>query len=106
LEGFLPIKRAVACNIFPTIDEMLRHLRSATLTSRPGLHDGNCSTTDTWGTESWMSRHNQHDWRELCAAAANEPDPEKLASLVDQIIQAMELNTPGSSRDRPSESAS
>lgn len=30
----------------------------------------------------------QNTWRELCAAAAKEPDPEKLFSLVNQILQA------------------
>jgi hypothetical protein len=51
-----------------------------------------------------MSKQKQGDWRELCAAAANEPDPEKLASLIDQIIQAMDSNTPGSlTTDHPSQ---
>jgi glucose-6-phosphate dehydrogenase assembly protein OpcA len=30
------------------------------------------------------------DWRELCAAAADEPDSEKLISLVDRILQAFD----------------
>jgi len=30
------------------------------------------------------------DWRELCAKAAEEPDSEKLISLVNQILQALE----------------
>ncbi len=30
------------------------------------------------------------DWRELCAAAAEEPDSEKLVSLVNQILQAFD----------------
>ncbi len=29
-------------------------------------------------------------WRELCAAASEEPDSEKLMSLVNQILQALE----------------
>jgi len=28
------------------------------------------------------------DWKQLCAAASEEPDSEKLVSLVHQIIQA------------------
>lgn len=30
------------------------------------------------------------DWRELCAAAAEEPDSEKLASLVNQILEVFD----------------
>jgi hypothetical protein len=30
------------------------------------------------------------DWRELCAAAAIEPDSEKLVNLVQQILQAFD----------------
>jgi hypothetical protein len=30
------------------------------------------------------------DWRELCAAAATEPDPEKLSSLIRQILVAFD----------------
>ncbi len=30
------------------------------------------------------------DWRELCAAAAEEPDSEKLISLVDRILRAFD----------------
>jgi hypothetical protein len=29
-------------------------------------------------------------WRALCAAAAQEPDSEKVASLVDQILKALD----------------
>jgi len=29
-------------------------------------------------------------WRELCAAASEEPDSEKLMSLINQILQALE----------------
>lgn len=32
----------------------------------------------------------QENWRELCAAAASEPDSEKLASLVHQILAAFD----------------
>ncbi len=36
------------------------------------------------------------DWRELCAAAANEQDVRKLTSLVNQIIEAFDrARTPG-----------
>ena len=31
---------------------------------------------------------NGRDWKQLCAAASEEPDSEKLVSLVHQIIQA------------------
>jgi hypothetical protein len=37
-----------------------------------------------------MSRDNVPDWRELCAAASIETDPEKLASLVTQIIDSLD----------------
>ena len=32
----------------------------------------------------------QEHWRELCAAATTEPNSEKLASLVHQILQAFD----------------
>jgi hypothetical protein len=37
-----------------------------------------------------MAESNRIDWRELCAAAVKEPDSEKLADLVDQIIKALD----------------
>ena len=37
-----------------------------------------------------MARNNGSDWRDLCAEASQEPDAEKLASLVDQILQAFD----------------
>ena len=37
-----------------------------------------------------MAESKHKDWRELCAAAAQEFDPDKLASLVHQIIQALD----------------
>jgi hypothetical protein len=37
-----------------------------------------------------MAESNRTDWRELCAAAATEPDSQKLAHLVDQIIRALD----------------
>ena len=30
------------------------------------------------------------DWRELCKAAANEPDPKKLMALVAEITRALD----------------
>lgn len=37
-----------------------------------------------------MAESNEIDWRELFAAAAIEPDSEKVADLVDQIIKALD----------------
>ncbi|HXW91187.1 MAG TPA: hypothetical protein VEK33_11630 [Terriglobales bacterium] len=37
-----------------------------------------------------MAESKGKDWRELCAAAAKEFDPDKLASLVHQIIEAID----------------
>ena len=37
-----------------------------------------------------MSKINKSDWRDLCAAALEEPDADKLASLVDQILQTFD----------------
>jgi hypothetical protein len=37
-----------------------------------------------------MADGKRKDWRELCAAVALEPDPEKVVSLVHQILQAFE----------------
>jgi hypothetical protein len=37
-----------------------------------------------------MAESKGKDWRELCAAAAQEPDSEKLVSLVNQILQAFD----------------
>ena len=33
---------------------------------------------------------NGEDWRKLCAAAVEEPDSEKLVSLVHQILRAFD----------------
>ena len=33
---------------------------------------------------------NGKDWRELCAEAADEPDSERVVSLVNQILQAFD----------------
>jgi hypothetical protein len=35
-----------------------------------------------------ITEKNGRDWKQLCAAASEEPDSEKLVSLVHQIIQA------------------
>ncbi len=37
-----------------------------------------------------MAGPNQKDWRELCAAVANETDSNKLNSLVQQLIKALD----------------
>ena len=37
-----------------------------------------------------MPDDNKKDWRELCAEAAEEPDSEKLVSLVNQILQVFD----------------
>jgi len=37
-----------------------------------------------------MSESNKKDWRELCASVANESDPEKLGSLVKELIRALD----------------
>jgi hypothetical protein len=42
-----------------------------------------------------MSGGDQNGWRELCAAAVQEPDAEKLVKLVDQIIRALDAHREG-----------
>ena len=42
-----------------------------------------------------MSQSNGKDWRELCAAAVEDPDSEKLVSLVNQILQAFDERDQG-----------
>jgi hypothetical protein len=42
-----------------------------------------------------MAENDGKDWRELCAAAAEEPDSEKLVSLVNQILQAFDERDQG-----------
>ncbi len=37
-----------------------------------------------------MDQHPTKDWRELCKAAANEPDPKKLMALVAEITKALD----------------
>jgi hypothetical protein len=42
-----------------------------------------------------MAQRNGKDWRALCAAAVEEPDSEKVVSLVNQIIQALDDHDQG-----------
>lgn len=42
-----------------------------------------------------MAENKGKDWRELCAAAAVEPDPKKVASLVNQILQVFDERDQG-----------
>jgi hypothetical protein len=37
-----------------------------------------------------MAERNQKDWRELCAAVVNEPDSNKLSSLVQKLVEALD----------------
>lgn len=37
-----------------------------------------------------MAETDGKNWRELCAAATEEPDSEKLVSLVNQILQVFD----------------
>jgi hypothetical protein len=37
-----------------------------------------------------VDQHQTKDWRELCKAAANEPDPNKLMALVAEITKALD----------------
>ncbi len=39
-----------------------------------------------------MTQRNQKDWRELCAAVANETDSNKLSLLVQELIKALDEN--------------
>lgn len=32
----------------------------------------------------------RRDWRELCAAIVNEPDPEKMFELAEELLAALE----------------
>jgi hypothetical protein len=50
-----------------------------------------------------MAESNRTDWRELCAAAATEPDSQKLADLVDQIIRALDERGEGIALPRQSD---
>lgn len=37
-----------------------------------------------------MDKDRNKDWRELCKAAANERDPEKLMDLIAQLTRALD----------------
>ena len=37
-----------------------------------------------------MAQRKQKDWRELCTAVANETDPIKLGSLVQELVKALD----------------
>jgi hypothetical protein len=37
-----------------------------------------------------MAQRNQKDWRELCTAVANETDSNKLGSLVQKLMKALD----------------
>jgi hypothetical protein len=37
-----------------------------------------------------MEEDRTKDWRELCKAAANEPDPEKMMELIAELIKALD----------------
>jgi hypothetical protein len=37
-----------------------------------------------------MAERNQKDWRELCAAVVNETDSNKLSSLVQKLVEALD----------------
>jgi hypothetical protein len=41
-----------------------------------------------------MAQRTGKDWRELCAAASEESDADKLLSLVHEILHAFEENDP------------
>jgi hypothetical protein len=32
----------------------------------------------------------EKEWRELCESVADEPDPQRLSELVDQLLKAMD----------------
>jgi hypothetical protein len=54
--------------------------------------------------ERGMAEGTEKHWRALCAAAAQEPDSEKVASLVDQILEALDEHREIIHTDRPSQS--
>jgi hypothetical protein len=39
-----------------------------------------------------MAERNQKDWRELCTAVVNETDSNKLRSLVQKLVEALDQN--------------
>ena len=46
-------------------------------------------------SEMNMADGMQRDWRELCAAVANESDTTKLSSLVQELIEALDKGKRG-----------
>jgi hypothetical protein len=50
-----------------------------------------------------MTTNDEQDWRKLCELAANETDPRRLRSLVEQLSKALEARTKklGSDPDNP-----
>jgi predicted MarR family transcription regulator len=54
--------------------------------------------------ERGMAESTEKHWRALCAAAAQEPDSEKVASLVNQILEALDEHREIIRTDRPSQS--
>jgi hypothetical protein len=40
-----------------------------------------------------MTTNDEQDWRKLCELAANETDPRRLRSLVEQLSKALEART-------------
>ena len=49
----------------------------------------------TGTSEVNMADGMQRDWRELCAAVANESDTTKLSSLVQELIEALDKGKRG-----------
>jgi hypothetical protein len=56
--------------------------------------------------EPSMAESNGRDWRDLCAAAAKEPDSEKLVSLVNEILKAFDDRPEGLLSSDPIEGCS
>ena len=49
-----------------------------------------------------MAKSNGKDRRELCAAATEEPDSEKLVSLINEILEAFDQRDQGGALSRHS----
>ena len=48
-----------------------------------------------------MAEGNSTDWLELCAAAAKEADPKKLANLIQRILEALDERKHGFTSPKP-----
>ena len=48
-----------------------------------------------------MAESNKTDWRELCTAASEEPDPDKFATLIERIIKALDERSRGFIKPEP-----